>query len=288
MAETDLPDCSGRTVLVTGATSGIGRDGAVRLGRAGARVLVHGRDRDAGGEVVAEVESAGGTASFHRADFTDLDAVRRLAAEVRDATDGLDALCNNAGVYRSRGTTAQGYGTLLAINHLAPYLLTRELAGHLADGVRVLTTTSEAHRAGGLDVDAVREGHTGSSGFEAYADTKLYNVLFTRELAARLDGTGATAACFHPGVIPGSGFARTVPFPVSLGWRALGLVPGIGDTVADGGRALAGLAAGADANGAYFDGTSETSPARAARDDRSAERLWEASASLLGVDPDWP
>jgi hypothetical protein len=247
-ADATLPDLAGRSVLVTGATSGIGREGARRLGRAGARVLVHGRE----------------------------------------AADALDVPCNNAGVYRGRETSAQGYDPVLAVNHLAPYLLTRDLVDHLAAGARVVTTSSAAHRSGTLNVDAVRAGRTGSSGFDAYADSKLYNVLFTRELARRFDGR--TAVCFHPGVIPGSGLARTVPFPFSLGWRALALVPGVGDAVADGGRALATHAARADpdAAGAYFDGTRETRPARAARVDRAAERLWTVSADLVGVDPDWP
>lgn len=279
---------------MTGATSGIGRDAAGRLARAGARVLVHGRDAEAGAAVVEDVEADGGTASFHRADFADLAAVRRLGRAVKDETDGLDVLCHNAGLFVSGSEESeQGYELTFAVNHLAPYLLTHRLAGHLNDGARVVVTSSEAHRSGSIDLAAVeREGSSGSTGFGAYADSKLANVLFTRELARRLEShrlEGATANCFHPGVIPGSGFSRGIPFPASLGWKLMRFVPGVGDSVADGGRALSYLAASpdvADVSGRYFDGTRERSPATDATDDDLAARLWEASAELVKTGPE--
>jgi hypothetical protein len=286
----DLPDLSGRVYLLTGSTSGVGRDAARRLGGRGATVLVHGRDVDAGRAAVSEVEAEGGRATFLRADFASLSAVRDLAATVRDSHGPLDGLCNNAGLFTTRTRESEdGFELTFAVNHLAPFLLTHELAGHLADGARVVTTSSEAHRSGSVDPGTIhRPG--GLSGWSAYADSKLANVLFTRELARRLPG-GYTANCLHPGVIPGSGFARGLPFPLSLGWRAVRLVPGMADTVEDGGRALASLAASpdvADVTGAYFDGTRRRDPAPAAHDDRTARRLWEASATLTGVDPDFP
>lgn len=302
---------------MTGATSGVGRDGARRLGAEGWRVLVHGRDREAGAETVDAVEDAGGEASFHPADFADLDAVTDLAETVRAATDSLDALCNNAGLTVSEyAESAQGYELHVAVNHLAPYLLTHELADHLADDGRVVTTSSVGHRNGDVDLDLLRaEGRTGAvaepgddsllgnlpgvaslarssgaAGFDAYTNSKLANVLFTRELARRLAGD-RTANCFHPGNIPGSGFGRGLAFPVSLGWEATAMVPGVMETVEDGGRALAYLASSpevADVSGSYFDGTSERRPARRARDDELAAGLWDVSAELVGVDPDWP
>ncbi|WP_255195253.1 SDR family NAD(P)-dependent oxidoreductase [Halorarius litoreus] len=308
-----------KTALITGATSGIGRDAARRLGGRGWRVLVHGRDEDAGAETVTLVEDAGGEASFHRADFADLADVRALAAEVREATDELDALCNNAGLTVSEPrASAQGYELTIAVNHLAPYLLTHDLADHLAADARVVTTSSIAHRNGDIDFELLAaEGRTGEAGivgrkelaplqrlgnatglteltgmagFAAYSDSKLANVLFTRELASRFDGE-QTATCFHPGIIPGSGFSRDLPFPVSIGWDAVELVPGVSDSVEDGSEALAYLAADdevAGVTGAYFDGTRERRPASGARDERAADRLWEISAALVDVDPDWP
>lgn len=286
----DLPDLSGRTYLLTGSTSGIGRDAARRLGARGATVLAHSRDVDAGRGVVREVEDAGGSAAFLRADFASLDAVRDLAAAVREEYDPLDALVNNAGLFTTRARESEdGYELTFAVNHLAPFLLTHELADRLAEGGRVVTTSSEAHRSGSVDPESIHRPR-GSSGWSAYADSKLANVLFIRELARRLPG-GYTANCVHPGVIPGSGFSRGVPFPLNLGWKAMRFVPGMADSVADGGRTLAYLAASpavADVSGAYFDGTRRTPPSRAARDDRTARRLWTASADLVGVDPERP
>lgn len=290
----ELPDLSGRTILVTGATSGVGRDGAVRLGARGARVLVHGRDAERGQETVAAVEAAGGEASFHPADFTDLDAVRDLAAAVEETTDGLDALCNNAGLYTTyRGSTEQGFGTIFGVNHVAPYVLTHELAAHLNEGARVVNTASVAHRFADLDLDMVRRKHalTGPA-VERYCESKLCNVLFTRELARRLGD--ATATCFHPGNIPGSNFAREVPFPLSLGVELvskLPSIPGLVDSVEDGGRALAHLAAApevAGITGEYFDQREPAAPAAAGKDDEQARALWDLTADLVGIPPELP
>ena len=286
----DLPDLAGKTYLLTGSTSGIGRDAARRLGARGATVIVHGRDADAGRRVVREVEDAGGSAAFLRTDLSSLEAVRDLASTVRDAYGPLDALCNNAGLFTARTQSSEdGYELTFAVNHLAPFLLTHELAGHLAADARVITTSSEAHRSGSVDPDSIHR-LSGLSGWSAYADSKLANVLFTRELDRRLPD-GDTANCFHPGLIPGSGFSRGVPFPLSLGWKAMRLVPGVADSVADGGRALAYLAAATDVagvSGTYFDGTCRREPSRTARDDRLARRLWTTSADLIGVDPALP
>ncbi|MFB6206634.1 MAG: SDR family NAD(P)-dependent oxidoreductase [Haloglomus sp.] len=290
----ELPDLSGRTILVTGATSGVGRDGAIRLGARGARVLVHGRDAERGAAVVDAIEDAGGTASFHPADFTDLEAVRDLAGTVKGATDELDVLCNNAGLYTSyRGRTSQGFGRLFGVNHVAPYVLAHELADHLAAEARVVNTASVAHRFADLDLDLVRrkQALTGPA-FERYCESKLCNVLFTRELARRLDP--ATANCFHPGNIPGSNFARDVPFPLSLGIDALSAlpsIPGLTDRVEDGGRALAYLAAAeevAGITGEYFDKRELADPAVTAKDDDLARALWDLTAELAGVDPELP
>jgi NAD(P)-dependent dehydrogenase (short-subunit alcohol dehydrogenase family)/predicted flap endonuclease-1-like 5' DNA nuclease len=289
----NLPDLSETTVLVTGATSGVGRDAALRLGQAGARVLVHGRDAERGAETVARIEELGGEASFHRADFADLDDVRALAGEVREATDELDVLCNNAGLFTPhRERSEDGFELMLAVNHLAPFLLTYELADHLAADTRVVTTSSVAHRVGNLDIDMIRRrrGFTGIS-VQRYADSKLANVLFTRELSRRLGD--ASANCFHPGNIPGSGFTRAIPFPLSIGADLLESIPlpGVTDSPADGGEALAYLAAAPEIeglSGEYFDQRENVSPASQGTDEATAAALWELTAEFLGVDPALP
>jgi NAD(P)-dependent dehydrogenase (short-subunit alcohol dehydrogenase family)/predicted flap endonuclease-1-like 5' DNA nuclease len=213
---------------------------------------------------------------------------------VEGATDGLDALCNNAGLYTTyRGSTEQGFGAIFGVNHVAPHVLTHELAAHLNEGARVVNTASVAHRFAGLDLDMVRRKRalTGPA-VERYCESKLCNVLFTRALARRLGD--ATATCFHPGNIPGSNFAREVPFPLSLGVdlvSKLPSIPGLVDSVEDGGRALAYLAAApevAGVTGEYFDKREPAEPAAAARDDERARALWDLTADLAGIPPELP
>jgi NAD(P)-dependent dehydrogenase (short-subunit alcohol dehydrogenase family) len=280
-------DCTGKCALVTGSTSGIGREAALALGRLGAELVVHGRDRDAGADVVAELDAIGAEATFVRADFADVAAVRDLAATVREATDGLDVLVNNAGGYfRNTELTDIGVEYTFHVNHLSPYLLTADLLGHLEEGARVVTTASGAHSGASLDVDAVR-GADRYDGFKAYAHSKLANVLFAAELARRLEATGreVTSNSIHPGAIPGSGFGRFLPGPLAGLFKRLDAVPGV-TSVADGAAALLNVAVSPDMaaiSGRYFTGQEPTAPSAAARDEAAASRLWTESAALLDV-----
>ncbi|WP_121820635.1 SDR family NAD(P)-dependent oxidoreductase [Halostella salina] len=288
----DLGDRSDWTVLLTGGTSGIGRAAARELGAAGATVYLVGRDPERGETAAQTVRTAGGDATFLQYDLASQSAVRDLAATVREHTDRLDALVNNAAVAPDEhSTTDDGVPFAVAVNHLAPYLLTRELAPLLRDSApaRVVVTASGVHRRADVapdDPDLLGE----HAGLDGYARTKLMNVLFVRELADRLDGTGVTATALHPGFIPGSGLYRNSALYVRATMKLFSVLP-VGRSVADGGEALARLAAAddaADANGAYFDGTERAEPSDAARDERRQTALWSASADLLGVDPDWP
>lgn len=175
-------DCTGQTALVTGSTNGIGRAAALALGRLGATVVVHGRDTTAGHGVVKALREEGTDATFVEADYTDPEAVCRLAETVRDRTDGLDLLLNNAGGLFSDGRlVGDGIEQTFHVNHLAPYLLTAELLDHLRDGARVVTTASEAHRGAALALDTVQDVD-GYSGMESYGHSKLANILFAGEL----------------------------------------------------------------------------------------------------------
>ena len=281
-------DLSGQTALVTGSTSGIGRLAATALGDLGATVIVHGRDESAGRAVVADVESRDADAQFVRADFTSVSAVSALAETVRAETDGLDLLVNNAGgVFRDGGQTDLGVERTFHVNHLSPYLLTAELLGHLRPGARVVTTASAAHQGASLDLDGVtRSG--GLSGFRAYSHSKLANVLFSAELARRLDAADrdVTANSLHPGAIPGSGFARFLPGPLPRLVQALDRLPGV-TSVADGAAELLYVAVSpraGDLSGRYFSNQRPTEPSREARDPENARRLWVESAALLDID----
>lgn len=292
LADVDSVDCSGKTALVTGSTNGIGRAAALALGRLGADVIVHGRDAAAGREVVDEIKNAGADATFVEADFTDPDAVRHLAAAARDWTDGLDLLVNNAGGLFSEGQlVGPGIEQTFHVNHLAPYLLTAELLGHLADGARVVTTASDAHRGASLDLERPLNVDD-YSGMGAYGHSKLTNILFASELARRLEAVGraVTSNSVHPGFVPGSQFGRFLPGPLTSVFRMIGMVPGTA-SVADGAAELLHVAvaeATAGHSGDYFTGQQAVAPAAAAQDPDAAARLWRRSAEMLGIDEPLP
>lgn len=291
VADADLAE---RTVLVTGSSRGIGRGTALALGRLGADVVVHGRDRDAGQDVQDALDDLGVESTVVTADFADFDAVRDLASETaRFAGDDLAALVNNAGGYfpGARRTDAGGEYTF-AVNHLAPFCLTAELWPALAagDGGRVVTVSSEAHRSAGLG-DLARHQMTtlrDYSGWRAYCRSKLANVQFTRELARRTPaGDAVTANCCHPGVVPGSGFMRNLPGPLGALGGALEALPfSPVEAPAEAAATSVYLAvspAVADVSGGYFDDCRERRPSAAARDDAAARRLWATSHDLVDV-----
>lgn len=287
IAGVDDVDCTGKQVLVTGSTSGIGRAAALAFGRLGADVIVHGRDTTAGEAVVDELDAIGATAEFVAADFADFAAVRSLAAAVRERTDELDILVNNAGgLFRDGRLTDAGIEYTFHVNHLAPFLLTTELLAHLAEGARIVTTASAAHRGASLDLDRV-ETVDSYSGTWAYSHSKLANILFTAELGYRLDTSdrAVTANCIHPGAIPGSGFFRFLPGPLSQLAAVLDVVPGV-TSVADGAAELLFVALSprvADVSGRYFAGQSTGTPSTAARDADAARRLWAYSAETFDI-----
>lgn len=281
-------DCTGLTALVTGSTNGIGRAAAQALGRLGATVVVHGRDREAGESLVRSMRADGAEATFVAADFTDPAEVRTLAEAVRTRTDGLDLLLNNAGgLFRKGRRVGPGIERTFHVNHLAPYLLTAELLDHLREDARIVTTASDAHRGAELDLERVQTVD-GYSGMGAYAHSKLANVLFASELARRLENAGHPVGSnsVHPGFVPGSGFGRFLPGPLSWLFRTLGVVPGT-SSVADGAAELLQVAVApetADVSGRYFSGQSPTTPSEAARDGDAAAHLWRRSAEMLGVE----
>ena len=281
-------DLSGTRALITGSTNGIGRGAARSLGRLGADVIVHGRDESAGADLVDELMEMGSDAAFVHADFANVDDVRGLAATVREAVDGLDLLCNNAGGYfRAGRLTDLGIEYTFHVNHLAPYLLTAELLDHLAPGGRIVTTASEAHRGSTLDLDAVTSVEDYSA-FGAYGRSKLANVQFAMELAGRLERTDreVVSNALHPGTIPGSGFTRFLPGPLSTLARALDGLPFV-TSVDEGAAALVRLAAAPDleeVSGAYFTKQERGTPTENARHPDARRALWEKSAALLGIE----
>ena len=195
---------AGKTVLVTGASSGIGLATAVGLAKQGAQVLLVGRTPARCAEALAAVRAAGdGRAHVLEADFSSLAGISALADQARSRVDRLDILVNNAGTLARRRTlTTDGYETMFAVNHLGYFLLTGLLLPVLrvAERARIVTVASEAHRSAPLDLDDLQSERDYGT-MRVYSRSKTANILWTQELARRLDGSGITANSLHPGVI---------------------------------------------------------------------------------------
>jgi NAD(P)-dependent dehydrogenase (short-subunit alcohol dehydrogenase family) len=279
----------GTVCVVTGATSGIGKAAATALARLGATVVLVGRDR--GRTEAAAAEIAPVSASPPRAEIADLaslEQVRGLAGRL-DGLERIDVLINNAGlVLGERRITPDGFEHVFALNHLAPFLLTSLLLPKLTASApaRVVTVTSDAHSAARLDLSDPNLEH-GWDSWRSYANSKLANILFTRELARRLDGTGVTANCAHPGVVR-TGFGRESRPLLKLGItiaRPFMLSPERGaDTIVY----LASSPDVAGQTGGYYVKRQRREPSAAARDDAAARELWELSEKLTGLAPARP
>jgi len=264
------------TALVTGATDGIGRETARALGGFGWRVLVHGRDEARARGAVAALAAAVPKAAFEPVwgDLARMREVVALAQQVRALAPALDVLLNNAGVYEERRVlTEDGFERTMAINHYAPFLLTHRVLPALrsAPAGRIVTVASMAH-SGGHVAPGDLTFATGFSGYAAYASSKLANILFTAALAKRLEGTGVTANCCHPGVISTKLLRR--------GW-GMGGAP-----VEAGARTPVYLATSPDVapvSGRYFDNRRAVTPSPAARDPALAEALWLATERALAA-----
>lgn len=267
------------TVVLTGATRGIGHAAAVELARRGAELALVGRDGERVRVTAEEARAAGATVHEHVADLARMDEVRRLADELLGAYPRIDVLANNAGaLFTSRHVTPDGFEQTFALNHLAPFLLTNLLLERLtAPRARVVTTASDAHKGGRLDLDDLQAERGRYRAGRAYGTSKLCNVLFTRELQRRHPEIAAN--CFHPGVIR-SGFAKNDSIPVRIGATLIGPFLRSPET---GGKRLAWLAldpAAAALRGEYVERNKPVAPSAQAQDDVLAAALWERSAEL--------
>ena len=277
---------TGKTCLVTGASSGIGLETARGLAERGARVLMAARDAGRGEAARCDVAKSTGNDSVELvlADLGSQRQVRALAEDVLERCDRLDVLVNNAGLtLGERVLTEDGIETTFAVNHLAPFLLTNLLRDRLVESApaRVVTVASDAHNGGQIDFEDL-SGERSFSGWAAYCQSKLANILFTRELTRRLAGTGVTATCLHPGVVR-TGFGRKGPAFIRTSLkvgRYLLLSPERG---ADTAVWLAASPEVDGQSGGYYVKRRLTQPSRAARDPRAAERLWKVSEHLTGI-----
>ncbi|HYT33204.1 MAG TPA: SDR family oxidoreductase [Thermoanaerobaculia bacterium] len=266
-----MESIAGQTVLVTGATSGIGLETARALAKKGARVVVGARDARRGQAVVDEIAAGGGRAELLEIDMASLALIRKAADRFSAAHSKLDVLVNNAGTAVSgRRLSADGHELTWATNFLGPFLLTRRLLSFLkkSETPRVVNVGSEGHRAGRIDWDNL-ELERGYSTFRAYANSKLALALFTRELARREPGVAAVV--MHPGGIA-TKIWGAAPRPIS--WILNLVLP----SAAKGAAPVVRLASAPDlarVTGRYFNRFREAVPSAAARNDADAARLWD-------------
>ncbi len=280
-----VPSMRGKTVLITGGTSGIGRATAIGLASMGARVGITGRDRDRTDRAAAAIarESGNPAVDVFVADLSSQAEVRRLAGEVLAAYPRLDVLVNNVGGYwDTRHVTADGLEHTFALNHLAPFLLTDLLLERLKQSApaRVVTVASGAHTMGRIDFDDL-QGERSYSGSRAYDQSKLANVLFTYELARRLEASTVTCNVLHPGVVrtsfgagdPGRIQRLLVPF-----MRPFMKSP------AQGAATSIYLASAPDlvhVTGQYYANSKPKQSSKTSHDVAVATRLWQVSADLV-------
>jgi retinol dehydrogenase 12 len=277
-----------KVCLVTGATNGIGLETAKALAGAGATVLVHGRDLIRARAVAQELArtTANSKVRAVQADFARLADVRQLAGELNASLPRLDVLVNNAGMMSGgRARSAEGYDLTFAVNHLAPFLLTNLLLPKLtaAAAVRIVVVASAAHRRARLDFDDLMNVKV-SGLLPAYARSKLANILFTRTLAQRLQGTAVTVNALHPGFVNSHLFHATPALRLLL----MPFAPLLMRTAAQGAATSIYLASSpqvAGVSGAYYERGRQVEPSAAAQNAADGERLWQESARLTALPP---
>jgi NAD(P)-dependent dehydrogenase (short-subunit alcohol dehydrogenase family) len=281
---------SGKTVLITGATGGIGRAAAIGLASMGARVGITGRDRARAERAAAAIaaESENSAVEIFVADMSSQTEVRRLAGDVLSAYPRLDVLLNNVGgFWAHRHVTADGLEHTFALNHLAPFLLTSLLLERLVASApaRVVTVSSGAQAQGKIDFDDLM-GERKYSGQRAYSQSKLANVMFTYELARRLEGTGVTATALHPGVTRtafGAEDSARAMAPIIALLRPFMRSPQRGADTA------VYLASSAEVEGVtcrYFANRKAKKSHKSSCDAATTDRLWQVSAELVGLPAD--
>jgi NAD(P)-dependent dehydrogenase (short-subunit alcohol dehydrogenase family) len=276
-----------KRVIVTGATDGIGLITARRLAEQGAEVGLVARNADKGAVVVERLkrETDNPSIRFFKADLSRFDDVRAVAGEIATVFPKLDVLVNNAGaMFMDRQLSVDGYEMTFALNHLSVFLLTNLLTENLlaADKARVLTVASVAHRGSDLDFDDLDSQKAKHSGWRSYQRSKLANILFTRELAKRFEGTGATANCLHPGFVASRFGENNGPVLglVFKGGKLFAISPEKG---AETSVFLASADKAAGETGGYFTGKKRGAPSRQASNEETARKLWDRSAEMTGL-----
>ena len=287
-----------KVVVITGATSGIGQVAAEKLAGMGARIVQVARDRQRGEAAMARLKQILPSAphSIVYADLSRLSEMKRAASEIARAEPRIDVLINNAGaMFGTRELTEDGLERTFALNHMSYFVMTQGLRERLAASApaRVVNTASDAHTAGTVDFDDLQSEKAyrfdlldwmryGGPAFKVYARSKLLNILYTRELARRLAGTGVAANSLHPGFVStrfGDKTGGLISFGIGIAKR-FALTPEQGaETVVF----LASSSEVATVTGEYFHKCRPATPSKEAQDDAKAQRLWLESAKIAGL-----
>src|SRR5271169_549985 len=276
----------GKTIVATGATSGIGEAAVLELAGLGARIVIVARDEARAQATMRKLEAKAPKLGhrMHLADLSSMADTRKVGAAIAASEPRIDVLINNAGaMFGERRVTPEGLELTFALNHMAYFVLTQALRERLVASApaRIVSTASDAHQGASLDFDDLQSAK-GYSGFKVYGRSKLANILFTRELARRLAGTGVVANCLHPGFVAsrfgdeaGGWLGRQIPFA-----KRFAISPEQGaDTIVY----LASAPEAANFSGEYFANRKIADRSAAARDDSAAARLWQASEALAGA-----
>jgi NAD(P)-dependent dehydrogenase (short-subunit alcohol dehydrogenase family) len=273
----------GKTVIITGATSGIGEVAAIRLAKQGARIVFTARDKARADDTMARLKQANPSAAHavHLADLSTLAEMKRIGAELAREPQ-IDVLVNNAGaLFNKRQETGDGLEMTFAVNHMAYFVITKLVMGRLKPGARIVTTASNAHRGAKLDFNDL-QSRRGYIGFPVYSRSKLANILFNRELARRVPA-GVTANALHPGFVAtrfgdnSGGIMRTV-LKVA---KPIGAI-----SPEEGAQTIIYLSSSpevAKVTGEYFYECKITTPTKEAENDADARRLWEISEQIAGL-----
>lgn len=281
----DIPTQKERIALVTGSNTGIGEITARELARAGARVYLACRSTKKATEAMARIRTEVPDADLHflEIDLGSFESIRRAAAEYREREDSLHMLINNAGLAGPKGVTTDGFELTFGVNHLGHFLLTLLLVDRVIESApaRIINVSSKGHyKAEGIDWQAQTEPTKSATGFSEYTVSKLANVLFTRELDRRLEGTGVSVYALHPGVVA-SDIWRKVPWPVRTVMKMFMISP------EDGAQTTLHCATDPDAfeqSGLYWDECKPKKASKLALDDELAADLWRRSVEWTGVE----
>jgi NAD(P)-dependent dehydrogenase (short-subunit alcohol dehydrogenase family) len=284
-----------KVVVITGATSGIGQVAAEKLAAMGARIVQVARDRERGQAAIGRLNqiAPGISHSIYYADLSSLREMKREAAEIAQAEPRIDVLINNAGaMFGTRQLTEDGLERTFALNHMSYFVMTQLLRDRLAAAApaRVVNTASDAHTSGTVDFDDLQSEKAyrfnlwdwlryGGAAFKVYARSKLMNILYTRELARKLAGTGVTANSLHPGFVA-TRFGDQTGGLIGFG---IGIAKRFALTPEQGAETLVYLASSPEAatvTGEYFHKCRPATPSREAQDDAKAQRLWLETSKI--------